>query len=87
MKDVETIGPPLFSNATNSLTQTSAEEKGKGEGGERRNVLLSRVFDSLSQKLIVPSEPAVENVPYGWNEMSFTANTVDDFDGAGSSFL
>lgn len=50
-----------------------------------RDALLSLVLLSLSQKLIVPSLPAVENVPYGWNWMSLTAYTLDDLDGAGSS--
>ena len=46
---------------------------------------MSLVLLSLSQKLIVPSLPAVEKVPYGWNWMSLTAYTLDDLDGAGSS--
>jgi hypothetical protein len=35
-----------------------------------------RVLFCLSQKLIVPSEPAVEKVPCtGWNEIALTANS------------
>jgi hypothetical protein len=37
---------------------------------------LRRCLESLSQKLKVPSLPAVENVPYsGWKEIALTACT------------
>lgn len=52
-------------------------------GNEVAPLLLSfrlkdfrRVLFCLSQKLIVPSEPAVEKVPCtGWNEIALTANS------------
>lgn len=44
--------------------------------GAVKYILFRRVRASLSQKLIVPSAPAVENVPCtGWKFMSFTAKT------------
>jgi len=50
------------------------EETGPGRGSN----VFNRVRESLSQKLIVPSDPQVENVPcMGWKLMSFTPNTSD----------
>lgn len=89
LNEVVAIGPPLFSNAATRRAHCHQSLGPKNRAclvRHDRDSLFRRVLLSLSQKLIVPSDPAVAKVPYGWNWMSFTAYTADDLDGAGSSF-
>jgi hypothetical protein len=62
------IGEPLLSKAA----EARACQNGTGRRAQR-HTLFRRVFESLSQKLIEPSDPTVEKVPCtGWKEMSLT---------------
>ena len=80
LKHVAAIGPGAGSKAVSGIGQSDKSvHRSKCRESERReekrgNALFRRVRASLSQKLMVPSEPQVENVPCtGWKVMSFTA--------------
>lgn len=61
LKPVETIGPPLASNAARVRVEFSAAST--DTRASLSNSLFNLVLLSLSQKLIVPSAPEVEKVP------------------------